>query len=467
MSEQPVTSLPVRLQKQFENARTAVARDNPDYAVNICQDILAQHPGCLAVRRLLRATQLKRFRGRNRLVARASGALGAARASVQGRARLSSQPARAMELAEKALCADPTNATALRLLADAARRLDLGETAVFALEGVIEHAGERRADLVRLADALILAGRSPEALALAERLLKAKPGDAEVVELVKRASVEQSIAAGRWDSNSGSYRDKLRDEQQAVSLEQSEKIVSSAEMTARLVDEAIARIAAEPDNLNHYRSAVTGLQTLGRLDEALQWLARARGRPTGAADPTLAGLEGEIEVARLQQQLDARVRAVAVSGGRVQDDAEVARLRDALGRLRIDTLRARIERFPNELAQRFELGRLYQQAGDIDAAIQQFQAAQRAPALRTRATAALGACFLAKSLHDLAAEQLRAAKGEMAGFDELKKEVVYQLGLCLEAMGRGEEALAEFKSVYAVDIAFRDVGDRVMRSRIA
>ncbi|MBE2215232.1 MAG: tetratricopeptide repeat protein, partial [Opitutaceae bacterium] len=436
MPEIPLTSLPVRLQKQYESARTAVARDNPDYAINICLDILAQHPGCLAVRRLLRATQLKVFRSKNRLIARAAGALAATNATLQGRPRLSREPGRVLEIAEKALCADPTNTTALRLLAEAAVLMELGETATFALESVIEQSGESRADLVRLAGALVAAGRSPEALKIAERLLKAQPGDGELVELVKRASVEQSIAAGRWDSGSGTYRDKLRDEQRAVSLEQSEKIVSSEEMAARLVDEAIARIGAEPDNLNHYRTAVTGLQALGRFDDALLWLGRARARPTGAADPTLERLESDLRIARVQRQLDDRVKAVAVSGGRVQDDAEVARLRGELSAMRIAALRAVVDRFPNELGQRFELGQLYRQTGEIDLALQQFQAAQRSPSLRLQAIAALGSCFRAKALYDLAEEQLRTAKQELPAFDETKKEVVYELGLCLEAMGR-------------------------------
>lgn len=465
MPEIAVTSLPLRLQKQFENARTAVARDNADYAINICLDILDQHPGCLGVRRLLRATQLKVFRGRNRLLARTRGAFAAARATMQGRPQLAREPARVLGYAERALCADPTNVTALRLLADAAVLLELGETATFALESVIEQAGENRADLVRLADALVVAGRSPEALAVAERLLRNQPGDPQLVELVKRASVEQSIAAGRWDSNSGTYRDKLRDEQRAVSLEQAEKIVSSAEMAARLVNEAIARIAQEPDNLNHYRTVVAGCQTLGRFDDALEWLGKARARPNGGGDPTLEKLESELRIARLQQQLDDRVKAVAIAGGRVQEDPEVARLRVELSQRRIEALRSMVERFPNELGQRFELGRLYQQTGDTDLAIQQFQAAQRSPALRVQSIAALGSCFMAKGLHDLAAEQLRTAKQEMEGFEEPKKEVVYQLGLCLEALGHGDEALAEFKTIYAVDIGFRDVAERVLRTR--
>jgi tetratricopeptide (TPR) repeat protein len=467
MPEIPVTSLPVRLQKQFESARTAVSRDNPDYAINICLDILAQHPGCLAVRRLLRGTQLKVFRSKIRLITRAAGVLAATTAVLQGRSRLSREPARVMEIAEKALCTDPTNTMALRLLAEAAVLLELGETATFALESVIEQVGENRADLVRLADALVVGGRSPEALKIAERLLKAQPGDGELVELVKRASVEQSIAAGRWDSGSGTYRDKLRDEQRAVSLEQADKIVSSEEMTTRLVNEAIARIKSEPDNLNHYRTAVNGLQTLGRFDDALLWLGRARERATGSADPTLERLEGDIRVARVQQQLDERVKEVAVAGGRVQDDAEVARLRAELLSMRISALRMLTDRFSNELGPRFELGRLYQQTGEIDLAIQQFQAVQRNPSLRLQAIAALGSCFMAKRLYDLAEEQLRLAKQELPVFDETKKEVVYQLGLCLEAMGRTEEALVEFKSIYSVDIAFRDVGERVMRARSA
>jgi len=465
MPEIPLTSLPVRLQKQYESARTAVARDNADYAINICLDILAQHPGCLAVRRLLRATQLKVFRAKSRLVARAAGVLAATNATLQGRPRLGREPARVLEIAEKALNVDPTNTTALRLLAEAAMQLELGETAIFALESAIEQAGENRADQVRLARAMVVAGRSPDALRIAERLLRAQPGDGELVELVKRASVEQSIAAGRWDSGSGTYRDKLRDEQRAVSLEQSDKIISSGEMTTRLVNEAIARLGEEPDNLNHYRTAVNGYQTLGRLDDALLWLGRARERPNGAADPTLERLESELRIARVQQQLDARVKDVAVSGGRVQDDAEVARLRGELAAMRIAALSALVERFPSELGQRFELGRLYQQAGEIDLAIQHFQAAQRNPSLRIQATAALGACFMAKSLYDIAEEQLRAARQELHAFDDTKKEVVYQLGLCLEAVGRTDEAMAEFKSIYAVDISFRDVGQRVMRGR--
>jgi len=123
---------------------------------------------------------------------------------------------------------------------------------------------------------------APDETFTAEALPSQFDGDAELVELVKRASVEQSIAAGRWDSGSGSYRDKLRDEQRSVSLEQADKMVTSADMTTRLVDEAIALITTEPDNLNHYRTVVGGLHSLGRFDDALAWLAMDGAIPSDA-----------------------------------------------------------------------------------------------------------------------------------------------------------------------------------------
>lgn len=461
MPETPVTSLGPRLQRQFENARTAFDRGNTEYAINLCREVLAHHPGCLPVRRLLRATQLKAFRRRNPFFAKLLGLLVAMPALANARALLKKHPARALAAAERALDSDPTNLAALRLLARAAAALDLPETAVFALETVREHSPHQRAALVELADAYIAADRSRDALAIGESLLGERADDHEVQELIKRASVAQSITAGRWDSGSGTFRDKLRDEQQAVSIEQSNKVVASADMTQRLVNEAVARVAAEPANLNHYRTIVGGFRTLGRFDDALSWLGRARALPAGAADPTLAKLESELRIARGEQQLKQRNATVAASGADPAADAEVRRLRDELGRLRLEELRALVEFHPNEQGYRFDLGVLYEQTGELDLAIQQFQLVQRSPKLRLAALAHLGACFKAKGLHDLAAQQYETAKQELVAVDEEKKEVVYQLATCYEAMGRADRALEEFKLIYSWDIAFRDVAARI------
>jgi tetratricopeptide (TPR) repeat protein len=464
MPEIAVTSLPIRLQRQVDQARTAFDRGNTEYAINICREILKDHPGCLPVRRLLRATQLKVYKTKNPLVAKVVGAVRVVPALLAAQAMLKKHPANALVAIERALGADPSHVGALRVVAEAALALDLPETALFALESVREQKPDDRQVLIRLAEAYVAAGRSSEGLAIAESLLRDSPGDAVLQELLKHASVAQSINAGRWESGSGTFRDKLRDEQEAVALEQASKVVRSAEMTEHQLDDAIARQQAEPANLNHYREIVQCCRTLGRLDEAITWLGRARELPTGAADVTLEKLESELRIQRAAERVQQRESELAAAGGEpVVPDAELTRRREELSATRLGELRKFVDKYPNDLAYKFELGQALFAAGEIDQAIQQFQVVQRSPKLRRDALMQLGACFQAKRLYDLAVQQYETAKAENLSFDEYKKEAIYQLGCCFEAMGRGERAVEEFKLIYSWDIGFRDVAARIDR----
>ena len=64
-------------------------------------------------------------------------------------------------------------------------------------------------------------------------------------------------------------------------------------------------------------------------------------------------------------------------------------------------------------------------------------------------------------MYDLAVTQFTTLKAELGPLDEVKKDVLYELGTCLEAMGRRDDAIAEFKIIYSEDIGFRDVADKV------
>lgn len=463
MPETAITSLPLRLQRQVEQARTAFDRGNTEYAVNLCREILKEHPGCLAVRRLLRATQLKVFKQRNPVLARVFAPLKVIPAVVTAQAFVKKNPAAALIAAERGLAANPSHVGALRVLAEAALELDFPETAVFALESVREQQPAHRDTLVRLAEAYIAAGRSAEGLAMAEALMRESPGDAQLQELLKNASVAQSINAGRWESGSGTFRDKLRDEDEAVSLEQASRVVRSEAMTQRQIDETIARLRDDPANPNLHRSIVQGYRALGNFDEALQWLARARLLPTGAADVSLEKLESELRLARTAQRVEARAAAVAATGADPYTDAELARLRTEHQHTRLQELRAFVDKYPNDHAYKFDLGQLYRETGQLDLAIQQFQVVQRSPKLRIGALMQLGSCFQAKGLFDLAVQQFETAKTEIIAFDEQKKEAIYELGCCFEAMGRGERAVEEFKLIYSWDIGFRDVAAKIDR----
>jgi tetratricopeptide (TPR) repeat protein len=346
----------------------------------------------------------------------------------------------------------------LKLLSKAASAADLPETAVFSLETLFERRPSDRHVATELAEAYIAADRSADGLAIAERILNRNPGDMELQELLKRASVAQSISKGRWDSDSGSYRDKLRDEESAVLAEQSNKVILTDEMAQRLIDQGHEAIEAEPANLRNYFTVINGYRALRRFDEALEWLAKARHVPTGAGDVTLEKTETELKIARLEALMEQRSAVAA------EDDEELRRLQLELDGVRIDSLKTLVEKYPTDLDFKFELGKLYRAAGKLDLAIQQFQSAQRNAKLRVAALTELGACFQGKGLLDLAVQQYQTAKNEINGFDETKKSVVYELATCLEAMNQKEKALVEYKLIYSCDISFRDVAVKIDQS---
>ncbi|HVS52747.1 MAG TPA: tetratricopeptide repeat protein [Opitutaceae bacterium] len=455
MPEVSVASLDPRQQKLVDNARVALDRGNLDYALEVTSQILKTQPGCLPVRRLQRAAQLRQARekGGGFLAKMASG-FSTAPFFFGGK----KEPAKQLETAEALLARDPNNVAALKLLAEAARGLGLSETAAFALAAVRELEPGDRGNLLALGEAWLAAAKPDEALKIADELLRLRPTDAEAQDLMRKASVAQTVAKTGWE-NQATYRDKLRDEAQAVSLEQAGKVVTADAMTQRLLDEALARVAKEPNNLNHYRSVANAYRQLGRLDDALAWVRRAREQPAGRGDAALEKHESELAIAVLEKRVDAA--EVAAASGDATARAALEAARRERDEFQATEAQRYVERYPNDHAARLELGRLLLAAGKVDLAIAQFQQAQKGPQVRVAALTGLGRCFKAKNLHDLAAAQFTTAKAELGAMDDTKKDVLYELGECYERMGKPDAAIAEFKAIYSEDIGFRDVADKI------
>ncbi|HVU23285.1 MAG TPA: hypothetical protein VHE13_04110 [Opitutus sp.] len=452
MADVPVSALDPRQQKLVENARLAAERGNHDYVLEICAQVLKAAPACVTVRRLQRASRLHLFKTKNRLLAKAIGGLTGTPFVFGGK----STPVQAFQAADRMLATAPTNVSALKQLGEAALELGWGETAVFAFDAVRELQPDNHDNLIALGDAWLAAGKPAEALQAADAVLAVRPVDPAALDLMRRAAIAQTVTKSNWGSAS-SFREKLRDEAQANSLEQAAKVVTSEEMAQRLIAEAETRVAQEPGNLNHYRNLVRGCRQLGRLDDALAWLRKARALPAAAADAGLEKLESELRAELLE-----RAVAAADAAGEDAGKAErVAGARRELADFRLAEAQRLVERYPNDQAARQVLGTLLLDAGKVDAAIAQFQQAQRNPQVRIAALTGLGRAFKAKRLFDLAVAQLATAKRELGELDDTKKDVVYELGACLEAMGRKEEAIEEFKAIYSEDIGFRDVAARI------
>jgi tetratricopeptide (TPR) repeat protein len=109
----------------------------------------------------------------------------------------------------------------------------------------------------------------------------------------------------------------------------------------------------------------------------------------------------------------------------------------------------------------YDLGIAFKEMGLIDEAISEFQKALRGAEGRLRTSEALGSCFFEKGQFTVAATVLRRAVETDQSGDEAKIGLLYWLGRCAEEMGQSVEALNYYQRVFAVDIGFQDVNQRV------
>ena len=456
MQEVPLTSLDIRLQKQVENAQVALQRGNYDYVIEVTSQVLKHASGCLPVRRLQRAALLKQHESKNKLMAKAFGSVTMAGFMFANK----KDPLKAIESAEKLLLADPNNIAALKSLAENSAALGLMETSAFAWECMREAQPKDHDTLVHLAEAYIAAKMHKEAVKVADDLLKLRPQDGDALALMRKASVAQTMDRGNWESQA-SFRTKLKDENLATSLEQAAKVVTSSEMTERLIAEAKQRLAAEPSNLNHFRAIIDGYRRLNDPASALEYVKRARQLPSASGDATLEKLQSDLVVGVLEAKVKAASDKVAAAPADAAAKAELEAARTELTKVKLDDAKAYVERYPNDYAARFTLANLLYDSGDHQAAIANFQQAQKSPKVRLAALAGMGKALKARKMYDLAVQQFQSAKNEIPTMDDLKKDIIYQLAECYEGMGKAEDAINEYKLIYSDDIGFRDVADKI------
>ncbi len=163
----------------------------------------------------------------------------------------------------------------------------------------------------------------------------------------------------------------------------------------------------------------------------------------------------EKEAAASHEQESRLVPAAESFGGQVEKNASDDPIKGA---------RERVECNPTDLQIRFELGEHLFQAGRFREALPELQRARQHPHARLKSMNLLGCCYRELGMTDLAVQQLEEAAQEIRPMDEMKKEIVYNLGLAYELMGEGYKSIAALKQIYQADYHYRDVAARVEKS---
>lgn len=459
MEEVPLTSLDNRLQKQIENARKAIDK-NPTYAVDILVNIVSRNPACLDARKILRQAQQRASKGKTKGFGGLLNKVTSIPFSMGSEAKIKKDPQKAIDSAEQMLSSNPDNVAAHKLIGTAAEILELDTTAVFAYEAIHNLEPANTENAKSLMNVLIKSGKCEEAIRIGDAVYRANPSDDEVQALIKKASVQQTMDKGKWEEDK-SFRDKLKDEDEAQKLELAGRAKTGEAGLRALIEEAKESVAGDPGNMNYYREIAANYRKLGDYDNALEWVAKARELEAGRADVNLERLAGTLQREKMQKAIEAVETKLEANPEDSAALAELEKLRAEERDFRLQQSEDLVQRYPNEYSYRYELGELYLEGGEVDKSIKELQLAQRAPKVRVSSLVLLGKAYLKKGFHDLAAEQLNTAKSEIAGMTDQKKDVLYQLGTAYEQQGDMEKAMVEYKALYGADISYRDVSQKI------
>jgi tetratricopeptide (TPR) repeat protein len=452
MPEKTLNEIPRDLRTMFTKGNDALSRDNFDYAIDLFCQVLAREPGLVECRRALRSAQQHNSAGGGffkKAWSSASSSPQVARAQMT----LRKDPAEALVIAEQVLNGDPNNSLAHRIVVAAAETLQMPQTAVMSLEIIHHHSPKDKKLAIEFAKMLADAGEVRRAEKILIDLARSAPNDGELAQALKDLSAQRTMGEGGYEKISageGSYRDILKDEKKSVSLEQEGRVQKTEDTTERLIQEYEARLQSEPANLKLVRSLAELYTSKKQFDRALSLYERVKSSEMGN-DPSLERAIGLTTVRKFDHQIEQLNPAAS-------DYAEqLPRLQAEKVAFQMAECQARVEKYPTDLAIRFELGALYFQAGKIGEAIKEFQKAQDNPHKRIAALGYLAQCFARRKMYDLAAETLQNAIKEKVVFDEEKKELIYHLGSVLESMDKKAEAIEQFKLIYKVDASYRDV----------
>ncbi|MCU0787848.1 MAG: tetratricopeptide repeat protein [Verrucomicrobia bacterium] len=457
MAEKTLMELPRELRALVTKGREAATRDNFDYAITLFSQVLHKEPACFEVRKALRNVQLNKAGGRTTFFKKMF--TGATTSPLLAKAQMAvrNNPAEALYLAEQMLDADPYNAHAHRLIVEASESLELPQTRLMSLELLARNSPKDKAIVIQFGNALADSGQTTRAESLLSDLSRQFPTDAEISQALKNLSARRTLNEGGYENladGKGSYRDILKDAEEALELEQEKRVARPEDVSARLISEYEQRLKTEPDNLKVQRSLAELYTQKNRFDEALELYERLRLTEQGT-DPALIRAITDTKVRWLDHQVS-QLDATA------PDHAEqAARMAAEKLEFQLTEARKRVEQLPTDLALRFELGTLLFQAGHVSEAIQEFQKAQGNPHKRIAAMSGLARCFAQRKMYDLAARTLQNALKEKPAMDEEKKDLIYLLGDVLDKTGKKDEAIEQFKLIYEVDIGYRDVAAKV------
>lgn len=441
-------------------ALSAAQMNNLDYAVSLLQAVLKDAPGFLEGRKILRKCEIQiqsKVTKKKTLFGISGGGMGIMKLASQAK----KDPEGTLPLIEKELEKDPVSDAANELLFETAFKMQLFETAAFALETIHRHNPANVKMLHKLAEYYLSQEMPTKAADVYNDIIKQAPTDSAAIKGAKDASARASMKKARWDENT-SMRDLMRDAEANEELEKASRSGITRDQLEARRDKVIEKYNADPQNLGTAKELAAIYEQLEDWANSYTFYHWAHSLSNG--DIALATKSALMHDRALEAELKALEAGVAADPENEELKIQLAERRSQRLAEQVDEAQKRVDQNPTDPQLRYELGYALYRSGDHTGAIPHLQQATRNPHIRTKVLLLLGRTFRAKNMYDIAIKQLTDALSDLQAMDGTKKEVLYEKGLIHGEMGDKEAALDSFKQIYEVDYGYRDVAQRVESS---
>src|SRR2546421_217131 len=351
MAEKTLNEFPRELRVLITKGTEALQRDNFDYAVDLFNQILQKDPAPYDCRKALRVAQAKKAGGGGGLLKKMWSTASSQPLVGKGQLALRKDPAEALQIAEQILNSDPNNSGAHKIVVEASAALEMPKTAVLSLEILTKNSPKDMDVAIRYATMLADSGDVSKGEKILADLYRDFPSDQDLALALKNLSARKTMRAGGYDAlegGTGSYRDILKDKEEAVTLEQESRQVKSEDTAERLIQEYETRLKTESNNLKLLRDLAELYTQKKQFDRALGYYQQIKASSESGSDASLDRGIAQATIRKLDHeisQLDPNAADFEEQSARLTAEKQAYQLAEC---------QKRVERFPTDLGIRFE-----------------------------------------------------------------------------------------------------------------
>lgn len=443
----------------FRKGTEAMAKQNWDYCIEMFGQAVKLVPSNLLYRQTLRGTERKKYpsgTGAKMAGMRLMGVKGSIK-----KARLTKNWTALDQSAEEGLTLTPWDADLNADMAEATANLGFTDVAVQGYRWAVEIDPNNKVHLKALGRLLEEKGEFKDAIKYWERVYKLDPLDQDARSKITQLNASSVIRDGDFEDDDGKKKDRsIEDIRKVIGKQMSAQ--SAADGPGQSEEADLQRaIRKDPDNKDGFLKIADYYRRNGKLDDARGMFQKALELSGG--DHNIREQVEDVDLDLMRKNIDVVKSAALQKGDEKEARAATKGLAEELLKKEIEVYRTRVERHPNDLKLKFNLGERYFRQQMFSQAIPLFQAAVQDQRQEGDSLLFLAKCFINEKKGTLARRQLEKAIPKLNAIDNKPAflESHYYLGRLLEEAKEYGPAGEHYSEVLAIDYEYKDALKRL------